>query len=500
MSSQLDVLTKSLVETYTTKLTLQQQQELIQCLDILADDQKYNKFANMFPDEGEFARSKYPKQVSFFKAGKTWTERGFIAANRVGKSEAGAYETCCHATGIYPDWWKGWKLNRPGLIWVGGDTAYTVRDIIQKKLIGEFNDIGSGIIPKELIIKDQCKTRRGVADAFEILKIKHVTGGETTIVLKTYEQGRSTWQGTEVDFIWVDEECPQDVYGEALMRLMTTHGRIITTFTPLQGVTDLVISFLDNSQDTESAEVYVEICSWDDVPHLTKEEKDKMLARTPPALRDARSKGIPTVGSGLIYPLDQKAYTVDDFKIPIFWPKLYALDVGWNNTAAPFGAWDKDNDVIYIYSEYKRGGEEGEDMPLVHASAIKSRGAWMKGVIDPASRGRAQKDGEQLYAIYRKHGLKISPAENAVEAGIYAVWERLNSGRLKVFKSCTMLTREMSLYHRDEKGKIVKTNDHLLDGLRYMLMAPAHLWSLPTSESDNRSKVVSMSNYMSAHG
>lgn len=493
--SLLDSLTKSLIEVYANQMSPKEQEELIQCLDVLANDAKYNKFNNMFPDDGEFRRELYPKQIDFFNAGKDWTERGFVAANRVGKSEAGAYETCCHATGIYPDWWTGWKLNRPGLIWVGGDTAATVRDIIQKKLIGEFNDIGSGIIPKDKIIIEDCKIRRGIADAYEILKIRHITGGETTIILKTYEQGRATWQGTEVDFIWVDEECPQDVYGEALMRLMTTHGRMITTFTPLQGVTDLVLSLLDNSQETESEhKVYVAICSWDDVPHLTKEEKAMMLARTPPALREARSKGVPTVGSGLIYPIDQKNIAIDDFKIPPYWKKLYGFDVGWNNTAAIFGAWDIENDIIYIYSEHKRGGEEGEDMPLVHATAIQARGKWIKGVIDPAARGRNQIDGENLYMIYRKHGLKISPADNSVEAGICEVWERLNSGKLKVFKSCTMTLRELSLYCRDEKGKIKKTHDHLLDGLRYLCMAPAHLWSLPEREQI-KSNVIPLGNY-----
>ena len=108
--SLLDNLTKSLLDVYSNKLSEQEQQELISCLEVLADDQKYNKFANMFPDTGDLRRELYPKQIQFFEAGKEWTERGFIAANRVGKSEAGAYETCCHATGIYPDWWTGHKF------------------------------------------------------------------------------------------------------------------------------------------------------------------------------------------------------------------------------------------------------------------------------------------------------------------------------------------------------------------------------------------------------
>lgn len=494
--SLLDGLTKSLLELYSEKLNDQQKEELLQCLDVLLVDEKYNKFKNIFPEEGPLNRTLYKKHCSFFSAGSKYRERFFLACNRGGKSEAGAFEVVSHATGLYRDWWDGHKCLYPPMIWIGGDTATTCRDIIQIKLLGEIGHLGSGLIPKDLIV--ETKTRRGTPDAIETIRVKHVSGGTSTIVLKTYEQGRETWQGSNVDVIWGDEEMPQAIYGECLIRLMTTNGIIFTTFTPLSGLTDLVVSALDNSQETDAKyPKHVTTLSWDEVPHITEEMKAQMLEATPPQLRDARSKGIPTVGSGLIYPIDHKNIIVDDFKIPLYWPKLYALDVGWNNTAAPFGAWDRDNDVIYIYSEYKRGGQEGEDMPLVHTTAIQSRGKWMKGVIDPASRGRSQVDGQNLYMIYRKLGLNIFPAENSVESGIYTVWDRLNTGRLKIMKSCSMTLRELALYHRDEKGRIVKTNDHLLDALRYLVMAAPSMWTLPSADKD-RPKVVQMNTYMNA--
>lgn len=491
--SLLDGLTKSLVEVYSSKLSKQEQEVLIECLQVLADDQKYNKFKNYFPDTGEFSRDKYPKQVSFFKAGSTYKERGFIAANRVGKSDAGCYETVCHATGLYPEWWEGKRYNRPTLIWVGGDTATTVRDIIQKKFIGDMNDIGSGFLPKDCILLEQCKTRRNVPDAYEILRIQHITGGVSEIYLKTYEQGRATWQGTEVDFIWVDEECPQDVYGEALIRLMTTKGSIITTFTPLQGVTPLVLAFLDNDQNSDSEfPKYVEICTWDDVPHLSAGEKAQTLANTPPQLRDARSKGVPTVGTGLIYPVDPSSIVCDDFVIPRHFKKLYGFDVGWRATGACWGAWDLDNDIIYIYSEYKQAGTEGENMVLVHTSAIQSRGKWIRGTIDPASKGKSQLDGETLFLNYKKAGLKIYEANNSVESGIFSIYERFVTGRLKIFKSCGQLLRELSLYHRDSNGKIVKTNDHLLDCARYMINAEPSMWTYPQDEIKKVTTTINM--------
>ena len=496
--SLLDQLTKSLISVYSAQLNPHEQEEVMQALEVLANDQKYNKFNNFFPEEGEFKRDLYLKHIAFFAAGAKYKERGFISANRVGKSESGAYEVTCHATGRYPDWWVGKRFTRPTMIWVGGDTATTCRDIIQKKLLGDIGDFGSGMIPKENI--RETKTRRGVPDAIETIRVTHISGGISTIVLKTYEQGRATWQGTEVDFIWIDEECPQDVYGEALIRTMTTNGSLILTFTPLSGLTDLVINFLENSQETDvKYPKFITNVTWDDVPHLSQKDKEQMLAGTPPNLRDARSKGEPTVGSGRIYPLTVEEIVCESIKIPKYWRKTYALDVGWNNTAVVWGAWDESCDTIYIYSEHK----VGEQQPIFHAQAIKSRGDWIKGVIDPASRGRSQADGEKLFDMYTLAenkggcGLHLSPAPNAVDAGIYEVWERLSTGRLKIFKNCTMLLKEFNLYHRDEKGRVVKKNDHLLDALRYLCMAPKYIWTFQPSpiKKDN---VVDISQYMKA--
>lgn len=497
--SLLDTLTKSLIDTYANKLDEQQRRDLLESLDVLAKDAKYNQFKNTFPIEGQYSFDKYPKHAAFFAAGDTFMERAFIAGNRTGKSIAGAFETVCHATGIYPDWWVGKRFYRPLMVWVGGDTSITCRDIIQYKLLGDIGDVGSGMIPKDLVV--ETKTRRNVPDAIETIRVKHVSGGVSTIVIKTYEQGRAAWQGTEVDFIWIDEECPQDVYGEAIIRLMTTKGSIILTFTPLSGLTPLVVDFLDNHQDSDKAHrKFVANCTWNDVPHLDAVQIDKMLASTPVNMRKARMLGEPTVGDGNIYPLPLEQVTVDDFKLPRYFPRAYGMDVGWNATAAVFGAWDRDSDIIYIYSEYKQGQAD----PTVHASAIRGRGTWLRGVIDPASRISGQADGAKLFEMYTKTvergggGLKLGLAANAVEAGIFSVWDRLQSGRLKIFKSCTQLQREFGLYHRKD-GKIVKSNDHLLDSLRYLCMADSHIWKYAESDVASRNKnVIEMSQYMYA--
>jgi hypothetical protein len=214
----------------------------------------------------------------------------------------------------------------------------------------------------------------------------------------------------------------------------------------------------------------VVMAGWDDVPHLTEESKAKMLAGTPPHLRDSRSKGIPGLGSGAIYPISEDDIKFDIMEIPPWFRRSYGMDVGWNATAVVFGAYDPENDIAYIYDAYKRGQAE----PDVHASAIRKRypgGFKLTGCIDPASSGSGQADGKQLMLLYRQEGLRLVPAENAVEAGIAAVYSRLSTGRLKIARHLSDIFDEYRIYRRNENGKIVKEHDHYMDALRYYVMS-----------------------------
>jgi hypothetical protein len=212
---------------------------------------------------------------------------------------------------------------------------------------------------------------------------------------------------------------------------------------------------------------YMTNAGWDDVPHLDEKTKADLLESTPPFLRDARSKGIPSLGAGAIYPVEESVFLVDPFPIPGYFRKAYGFDVGWNRTAAIWAAHDLDADIVYLYAEHYRGQAE----PSIHATAVKARGPWIPGVIDPAARGRSQEDGKQLIVQYRELGLDIAPAINSREAGIHAVFERLSVGRLKVFKTLSNWRAEHRFYRRDEKGQVVKKNDHLMDATRYLIIS-----------------------------
>lgn len=225
---------------------------------------------------------------------------------------------------------------------------------------------------------------------------------------------------------------------------------------------------------------HVTMATWDDVPHLSQEAKEELWATLPPHERDARSKGIPQLGSGAIYPVPESELLVEPFDLPEYWPKAYALDVGWNCTAALWLAHDRQGDVVYLWSEYKRGQAE----PALHAEAIRARGDWLPGVIDPASRGRSQMDGKQMLRHYADLGLCLVCAQNAVDAGIYDVWMRMSTGRLKVFRTLVSWLSEFRLYRRDENGKVVKENDHLMDCMRYLIASGLNIAQIRMGDED----------------
>lgn len=219
-------------------------------LEELDHRSKYRQIEKYFPDEGPLRRELYPKHMEFFKAGKDHRERCAMCANRVGKTETmGGYETAVHLTGIYPTWWEGRRFDGPVRFWAAGKTNETTRDIVQAKLFGKIKFeggkkgvAGTGLISKECI--GSIVWKQGVQDLIDVVQIKHDKGGWSELGIKSYQQGRGSFEGTEREGIWLDEEPPMDIYGECLIRTATTGGMVYTTFTPLEGVSEVVMQFL----------------------------------------------------------------------------------------------------------------------------------------------------------------------------------------------------------------------------------------------------------------
>lgn len=214
---------------------------------------------------------------------------------------------------------------------------------------------------------------------------------------------------------------------------------------------------------------YLVQAGWADVPHIDAKTQAELLDSTPPYLRAARSEGAPSLGSGAIFPIDWSEVTCDPFQVPSFWPRAYGLDVGWKMTAAIWGAIDPADGVMYCYSEYAMGLAT----PATHAVGIRARGDWIHGAIDPAARGRTQDEGKTLHASYTDLGLRLTLADNRVRGeggGLDVLWQRLSAGRVKIFRTLIGMENEYRVYRRDEKGHVVKENDHRMDAFRYLVM------------------------------
>lgn len=416
----------------------------------------------------EDTRKRYPKHWEFFDVGKDYRIRLFTAGNQVGKSTSAAFELTQHLTGEYHEDWKGRTFDHPVNVWIVGKNSELVRQSIQRTLLGDVGSFGTGFIPKDALDLDTLTDAKKASTPISSFRVRHKNGGYSNVAFKSGEQGREAFQATTLDIVWCDEEIPFPVFNECLVRLMVKKGIMLYTFTPLKGTTDVIKYFSVDGVFKEGPvgnERYIVRCGMDEAAHISPDDIETIRANTPPYLRDARIYGIPALGSGAIYPVPESEFVVDNFPIPKHWKRLYGMDVG-NKTAAVWLAQNPDTRVWYAIDEYYKERAE----PSIHAAAIGARGKWIPGAIDPAARGRSQIDGKQLMQMYKDLGLELSAADNAVESGLYTVWELLSTDQLKVFQSCTKLLEEFRMYRRDEKGDVVKENDHLCDSLRYGVM------------------------------
>jgi len=222
-----------------------------------------------------------------------------------------------------------------------------------------------------------------------------------------------------------------------------------------------------------TASRYLVTAGWDDVPHLDAKTKKELWDSSPAHEREARAKGIPTLGSGRIFPIAEEALQVQAFPIPAHWPRLNGIDFGWDHpTAAVQIAWDRDSDCIYVTQAHRLR----QAIPVVHASVIKPWGAWVPTAWPHDGEQTEKGNGEQLASQYAAAGLLMlkkratfEDGTNGVEAGLMEMLGRMESGRFKVFAHLGDWFQEFKLYHRKD-GKVVKKLDDLMSATRYAVM------------------------------
>ncbi|WXX18530.1 hypothetical protein TacPo2_75 [Pantoea bacteriophage TacPo2] len=430
----------------------------------------------------------YKFQTDFYAAGRMYKRRFLCAANRIGKSFSEAQEVSQHLTGVYKDWWTGHRFEKPILAWCVGITGESTQKVLQKELFGtadvrDTKAIGTGAIPKKFIDFDSLAKdgQRIVSCRIKHFDEKGRQDGYSTVEFRSTQQGEHVLMGATVDYIWIDEEDPyrsMQIYAQCVTRTATTAGLVTITATPENGLTELVKKFMNDA----SGALYWQNATWDDAPHLSEETKKELLASIPEWQHDMRSKGLPILGSGLVYPVSEESIKVEPFKIPDHWPRVCGVDIGINHdTAASWAAYDVDTDTIYIYDHYAAA----EGIPAIHAHAINQRGHWIPVVLPHDADNVERGSGRSVAMYYREAGVNVMPdtfhnpigfdgkKNNFVEPGIMEILQRMKTGRFKIFNTCHKIFEEMRSYQRKE-GKIKKVEDDSVDAMRYAALSVTH--------------------------
>lgn len=449
--------------------------EMLLEIEKLADFKKFNKLLIWKP---------YPGQKTFFENGLTFKERLLLAGNRAGKTEAGAYEMACHLTGRYPDWWTGKKFDHPIKALAAGLTAEATREAPQEKLYGPpgvEDSKGSGFIPK-VDIKDVSSTR-GITDTVDTMQIRHYTDGVfdgiSTLRFMSYEKGVSKFQGFACDVIWLDEDmekADQVIYSECCARL-EPEGILYMTFTATKGPSIAYRRFTEPDKLTGAIppQCRATFLNYLESTHMTPEQWRAKMMSYPPHEREMRMNGTPMRGDSRVYDtigFDQISIPAMQV-LPMHWPKIAAIDLGYNNFAYVLGMWDREADVVYILDAWIMQNK----IPTMHAAKIKSQ-AIAVPIAWPQDGDQHDKQGNQTKSLYKKEGLRMLETHarylgddgNSVEAGITDLLTRMQTGKLRVASHLVEFRREFNDYYRKD-GKIVKTEDHIMDALRYLIMS-----------------------------
>lgn len=460
----------------------------------------------------------YAYQVKFHNAeghltpGKPAKQKALIAANKIGKTKCAAFEIAIHATGKYPDWWKGQRFWAPPEIICCGLTNESVRDIGQRELFGDPTDpkaLGMGTVPIDCIGK--IRNKAGVQNAYDSVRVKHVSGGWSRVYLRAYEQGWKKFQGIAFNVAWPDEEPPPEIWSQLLRSTIAKpNALVMLTMTPEEGMTQIVRQLLDDIQLGQA----VVTARWDDAAHLVKPDgtltdaAQQIFNAFLPHEREMRRNGTPLQGAGLIFPVDEAKIVIEPMEIPRYWRRINGLDFGFDHPFAAVSlAYDRDSDVIYVTNEYK----ESHATPPIHVAAVKAWGEWIPNSWPHDGLQHEKGGGEQLIKQYRDLGLyclrerATNPPDyaqgqqegqggNSVEAPLYDMLQRMQTGRWKVFNTCKEWLTERRMYHHDVKGKIVKQFDDVISASRYAYMMLRFAITKPVM-AKKQSQVLGMRNW-----
>ncbi len=413
---------------------------------------------------------RHEKQLAFHKCLKR--NRWVFGGNRSGKTECGAAECVYMARGIHP--YRENKRETAG--WVVSLSAQVQRDVAQKKILRYLRrDWIEDIV---MLSGRKDSPEHGVID---FIRVKNVLGGTSVIGFKSCDQGREKFQGASLDFVWFDEEPPEDIYMECRMRVFDRKGDIFGTMTPLKGRTFVYNEiYLNRHADPE---VWYEFMEWADNPYLDDGEIKALEGSMDESTLQARRFGrFAEAKAGLVYPeFDERIHVISPFEIPLDWQDNISIDPGLNNPlSAHWYAVDYDDNVYVIAEHYQAGRDI--DYHAEEIGKICDRLRWGRdgkgrivALIDSAAKQRTLGSLKSVAELFAERGILVNPnVEKDLFSGIARVKSYLNQNNglpnLFIFDTCVNLIREIKGYYWGNGDTPRKADDHSLDEMRYYLM------------------------------
>jgi len=408
----------------------------------------------------------HKKQMEFHK--NPSRNRWVFGGNRTGKTECGAVEAVLWATGVHP--WR--KISRPVEGWVVSLTRQMSREIAQAKILKYLDQNQIAEIVMYSGRKDS--PEYGVID---FIMVRTADGNLSKISFKTCEQGREKFQGTGLDFVWFDEEPPQDIYEECLVRTLDREDSCVwATMTPLKGKTWVY----DKVYLDQSGQISTLSMSWEDNPYLLPAEIRKMQAALSEDALESRKFGRFMEGTGLVFREFSEANIVDPFDVPKSWYTCISIDPGYTNpTAALWIVVDADEN-IFVVADY---AVVMQAIPF-HARKIieisgrlgfeKDPDGFLPAIIDSAALARSVGSEKSAVEQFIENGIRVNPkVDKGVIEGIMklkGLFKNVDGVRkLFVFKNCTYLVKELKDYWWGDNERPVKKGDHCIDALRYFV-------------------------------
>lgn len=411
----------------------------------------------------------HKKQLEFHKCNKK--NRWAFGGNRSGKTECGAVEVIYFARGNHP--YR--KITKATSGWVVSLSSQVQRDVAQAKILHYLNP--DWIVDVVMSSGRKNSIANGVID---YILIRNVFGTVSRIGFKSCDQGREKFQGTSLDYVWFDEEPPQDVYTECKMRVLDTNGDIFGTMTPLKGLTFIYNEiYLNQFNDPNVWHIFM---TWDDNPFISEEAKNSMKASMSPEELRSREFGEFLDFGGRVYTeFDEQVNVIEPFDVPAEWQDTISIDPGLKNPlSAHWYCCDYDGNIYVVAEHYQ--SEKDISYHSEQIKRISDQLNWHRGfdgmieaIIDSAANQTTLASQRSVTDLFLDYGIAVNPQVNKdMFSGIQRVKSYLKNAngvsRLFIFKTCTNLIRELKTYHWGNSDVPVKKDDHSLDELRYYLM------------------------------